>query len=110
MNKDELKKILEGVASGELSCEDAIVKIKCEPYEDLGFAKIDTHRSIRQGAAEVIYSAGKTKEQILKICQKMLLDGEKSVLITRLSKEGAEYLNDNLPLFYDEISKIAVAG
>ena len=110
MNKDELRNILERVSSGELSCDDAIVKFKTEPYEDLGFAKLDTHRGIRQGAPEVIYAAGKTKEQILNITQKMLSIGEKSVLITRLSKDNADYLKNELPLFYDELSKIAVAG
>ena len=64
MDKTELEILLNKVAGGEISAQDAAVRIKTEPYQDLGFAKIDYHRSARQGAAEVIYGAGKTKEQI----------------------------------------------
>ncbi|MBQ7204152.1 MAG: nickel pincer cofactor biosynthesis protein LarB [Eubacterium sp.] len=110
MNKDELKSLLSAVQDGSLSVDDALLKIKIEPFEDLGFAKIDTHRGVRQGAGEVIYGAGKTSEQILKICQKMLDGGEKSVLVTRLSAESADYLKQHISLTYDEVSKIAVAG
>ena len=55
--KTEIKDILEGVRDGSVSVEDALMKLKTAPYEDLGFAKIDTHRAVRQGAAEVIYGA-----------------------------------------------------
>ena len=67
MEQTELKDILNKVSRGEMSAEDALVKIKRAPFEDLGFAKIDHHRAVRQGAAEVIYGAGKTAEQIEKI-------------------------------------------
>lgn len=110
MNKDELKAILEDVAQGKMSAEDAVAKFKTEPFEDLGFAKIDHHRGVRQGAAEVIYGAGKTKEQILKIVSAMLEHGEKSVLITRMSNEAYEYVSKRVPLFYDELSKVGIAG
>lgn len=110
MNKDELKAILEDVAKGKISVEDAAVKFKTEPFEDLGFAKVDHHRGVRQGAAEVIYGAGKTKEQILKIVLAMMEHGEKSVLITRMSKEAYEYVSKEVPIFYDELSKVGIAG
>lgn len=110
MNKEELRTILENVAQGKLSCEEAAVKLKTEPFEDLGFAKVDHHRGVRQGAAEVIYGAGKTKEQILEIAASMLKHGEKSVLITRMSKEASEYLSNKVPLFYDELSRVGIAG
>lgn len=110
MNKDELKAILEDVAQGKISAEDAAVKFKTEPFEDLGFAKVDHHRGVRQGAAEVIYGAGKTKEQILKIVLAMLEHGEKSVLITRMSKEAYEYVSKEVPIFYDKLSKVGIAG
>ncbi len=110
MNKSELNSILNKVAAGDMTVEEATLAIKTQPYEDLGFAKIDHHRGIRQGASEVIYGAGKTKKQILKIIESMLNHGEKSVLITKLSNESAEYLSQSVPLFYDELSKIAVAG
>lgn len=110
MNKDELKSILDDVAQGKISAEDAAVKFKTEPFEDLGFAKVDHHRGVRQGAAEVIYGAGKTKEQILKIVSAMLEHGEKSVLITRMSKEAYDYVSKEVPIFYDELSKVGIAG
>lgn len=110
MDKRELESILDKVAKGEMTAQDAAVKIKTEPYEDFGFAKIDYHRGVRQGAAEVIYGAGKTKEQICSIVQSMLAHGEKSVLITRMSKDAYVYVSERLPLFYDELSKIGIAG
>lgn len=110
MDKTELEILLNKVAGGEISAQDAAVRIKTEPYQDLGFAKIDYHRSVRQGAAEVIYGAGKTKEQIYEIVRSMLEHGEKSVLITRMSREAYEYICGKFPVFYDENSKIGIAG
>ncbi|MCH5321573.1 MAG: nickel pincer cofactor biosynthesis protein LarB [Eubacterium sp.] len=110
MDKTELQSILQGVADGTISSEEAAVKIKTEPFEDLGFAKVDHHRGVRQGAAEVIYGAGKTDEQILHIAKAMLDNGEKSVLITRMSQSAYEYVSKEIPLFYDQLSKIGIAG
>ncbi len=110
MNKEELKAMLEEVAGGRLSPDEAVTRIKLQPYEDLGFAKIDTHRGVRQGANEVIYGAGKTKEQIEKIVSHILSNDAKSVLITRMSAEAAEYLSKSTELFYDRLSKIGIAG
>src|SRR5699024_3429317 len=81
-----------------------------EPYKDLGFAKVDTHRGIRQGMTEVIYGAGKTKEQILKIAQTMVLDHEKTVLITRMSQEAADYVGKEMDLHYDSHSRTGLIG
>ena len=69
--KTEVKSLLEGVRDGSVSVEEALAKLKFAPYEDLGFAKIDTHRAIRQGVPEVIYGAGKTPEQITQIVTRM---------------------------------------
>ncbi len=110
MNKDELKTLLEAVASGGVTPDEALGKIKLQPFEDIGFAKIDTHRGIRTGADEVIYGAGKTEEQILRIAEHILQNGEKSVLITRLAPEAAQFIAEKIPLKYDEVSRIGVAG
>jgi len=110
MNKDELKEMLEKVADGILSVDDAVKKIRLETYDDLDFAKIDVQRGIRQGAGEVIYGEGKTIDQIITIVKHILAETEKSVLITRLSKEKAEALSEKTELFYDELSRIAIAG
>ena len=75
---NEIKRILEAVHSGDLSVEDALVKIKAEPFADIGYAKVDLHRKIRQGVAEVIYGAGKTPEQIAGILDVLLSHGQKT--------------------------------
>ncbi len=110
MDKKQLQTLLEQVANGGVKPEDALLQIKTEPYKDMGFAKLDTHRGIRQGMAEVIYGAGKTKEQILKIAQAMLTEQEKTVLITRMSREAADYVKQYLDLKYDEMSRTGRIG
>ena len=85
----EIRKTLEAVKSGELSVDDALLAIKKEPFEDIGYAKVDLHRGIRQGAAEVIYGAGKTPEQMVGIIGAMLEHEVKTILLTRLSEEKA---------------------
>ena len=54
----EIRKTLEAVKNGEISVEDAMLAMKKAPFEDIGYAKVDMHRGIRQGAPEVIYGAG----------------------------------------------------
>ena len=110
MDQHEIKQLLQAVASGQTSVDDALLHLKEAPFEDLGFAKLDHHRALRQGAAEVIYGAGKTQEQILKITQAMLARGQKTVLITRLSREAAAYLSPQLPLSYHELGRVGIAG
>lgn len=110
MNQRELQKLLEGVAEGRVRPEEAMMQIKMEPYKDMGFAKLDTHRGIRQGMAEVIYGAGKTKEQILKIAQTMIQEEERTVLITRMDKEAAQFVSGRMNLWYDEMSHIGIVG
>ena len=106
----ELRQLLEGVKSGEVSIEDAVLKIKRQPFDDLGFAKVDLHRKMRQGAAEVIYGSGKTPEQILAIADSMLKNGQETILVTRLSAEKAAELDGKLPMTYHETAKIGVVG
>ena len=110
MEQKELRRLLEEVASGRTDIDSAMLKLKLRPFEDLGFAKIDHHRGIRQGAAEVIYGAGKTPEQIAEIAERLHSAGQKTVLITRMSAEAAEVVHDKLPLTYHEIAKIGIVG
>ena len=93
----ELRKTLEAVKNGELSVEDAMLTIKEEPFEDIGYAKVDLHRGVRQGAAEVIYGAGKTPEQMIGIIGAMLEHEVKTILITRLSEDKAELIRKTYP-------------
>ena len=106
----ELRQLLEGVKSGEVSIEDAVLKIKRQPFDDLGFAKVDLHRKMRQGAAEVIYGSGKTPEQILAIANSMLKNGQETILVTRLAAEKAAELDGKLPMTYHETARIGVVG
>lgn len=88
---DEIKNLLESVRRGEVSVDEAYLKLRTAPFRDLGFAKIDTHRRLRTGAAEVIYGAGKTPEQMLEIIKAMLESGQETILITRLEKMPQRY-------------------
>lgn len=85
MNQLELLKILESVHAGELSPAKALERLKHLPFEDLGFAKVDHHRSLRQGFAEVILGKGKTPEQVANIVKSMLRkkDSRHNILVTR---------------------------
>ena len=106
----ELKQVLASVKDGTLSVEDALLKIKTQPFEDIGFAKVDLHRKFRQGAAEVIYGAGKTPAQMLGILRTMQAHGQKTVLITRLREEAAEEIGREIPLQYDKTAGVGIVG
>jgi NCAIR mutase (PurE)-related protein len=85
MDQQELLKILEAVRSGEVSPAKAIERLKHLPFEDLGFAKVDHHRTLRQGFAEVILGKGKTPQQVAEIVRAMLgkKDSQHNILVTR---------------------------
>jgi len=106
----EIRQILEAVKAGETSVDDALLKIKTAPFEDIGYAKVDMHRKIRQGAAEVIYGAGKTPEQIAGIVEVMQKNGQERVLITRMAPEAAEYLSTKVELDYRKDARIGIVG
>ena len=111
MDKHELTELLCCVADGSVSPDEAALKLKMQPFEEIGeYAKVDMHRGIRQGVPEVIYGAGKTKEHILGIARTMLQNGQETVLITRLCREAADFVAAELPLEYHEIAKIGIIG
>lgn len=106
----ELKKVLEAVKDGGMSVDEAMLRIKTEPFEDIGYAKVDLHRKVRQGAAEVIFGEGKTPEQIAGIMKTMQKNGQETILITRLSKEKAEALDKESELTYYKEAGIGIVG
>lgn len=110
MEQREIRAMLEQVAKGEMNVDDAMLQLKKAPYEDLGFAKIDTHRALRQGAAEVIYGAGKTARQIADIASAMYERGQNTILITRMDQEKAGVVAEALPLRYDAMSRVGIVG
>ena len=106
----EIKKLLEGVQNGRVSVEDALLEIKKQPFEDLGYAKVDLHRKARQGAAEVIYGAGKTAEQITGIIKSLQAAGQKTILITRMDEEKAKTVSESVQLDYRKEARIGIVG
>ena len=108
-NKHEILELLRAVQAGTTTPEDALLELKQKPFEDLGYAKVDFHRSVRQGAAEVIYGAGKTPEQIAGIAAAMGERGCKNILITRMGEEAAKVVEQSVPLDYRPIPKLGIA-
>ena len=106
----EIRKMLEAVRSGEISVDEALLTIKKAPFEDIGYAKVDMHRGIRQGAPEVIYGAGKTAEQMLGIIEAMKKSGQETILITRVTPEAAECIGKVYKLDYRQEARIGIIG
>ncbi len=95
MNK-QLEKLLIQVQKGELSPKDALKILKDFPYEDLNFAKIDHHRELRRGFPEIVFGAGKTDTQILKIAEAILKKGS-NLLITRVEPKVYTKIKKQIP-------------
>ena len=110
MEQKEVRALLEQVSSGELDIDEAMLKLKEAPFEDLGFAKPDYHRALRQGIGEVIYGAGKTPEQMIGIVSAMLKNGQDHILITRLSSEAADMISQVHPLHYHKDARVGIIG
>jgi NCAIR mutase (PurE)-related protein len=96
MDAEQVKLILERVRVGELTSEDALAELKWLPYEDLGFARVDTHRRLRTGHPEVVFCAGKTAEQVVEICRR-LAERNESVLATRATPEQFAMVQEAMP-------------
>ena len=108
--ESDVKKLLEGVREGRVSVDDALLQLKMSPFEDIGYAKVDLHRKIRQGAAEVIYGAGKTPDQIAGIVAAMKSHGQERILITRMSPEAAQQLRKTVEFDYRELARVGIVG
>ena len=109
MHNEKTLALLRQVAAGSIKPEDALLELRAAPFEDLGYAKVDHHRALRQGRAEVIYGAGKTPEQILGIVRAMRGAGSRSILITRLDAESAAFLAAQIEMEYHAQARLAVA-
>lgn len=108
MTQQELLTLLEGVRAGEVSIGDAQQALRAAPFDNLGFAKVDHHRAVRQGAGEVVYGASKTPEQIIAICKNLLEAGGENILVTRVAPEAAALLQKALPMEYDACARLCV--
>ena len=110
MDREQTLEALRRVREGALSPEEALSLLAKAPYEDIGYAKIDHHRGLRNGSAEVIYGAGKTAEQIAGILERLLAAGGENILITRMDAEKAAFVAERAPLFYDPLSRVGIAN
>jgi len=109
MNLTELEKLLTGVKTNRISISAAISDLKDLPFKDIGFAKIDNHRSLRQGFAEVIYCEGKTKEQILMIVENV--KQKHNVILTKANKSIYDLLKNNFEkVDYDDLARIIIVN
>lgn len=86
MKEENLKALINKIKTGEIDVDSALKKLKSLPYEDIGFAKVDNHRSLRQGMPEIVFGAGKTKEQIVQIMD-VLVKGGNDAIVTRTNKD-----------------------
>lgn len=109
MNNDT-RKTLEALERGEISVDEALTRIKTEPFEDIGYAMVDLHRKVMQGAAEVIYGESKTAEQIIGIVDVLVNKGQLPILVTRIDEAKAEALAARHDIRYSKEARIAVIG
>ena len=110
MEAREMKELLQQVAEGRASVDEALLKMKMAPFEEIDIATLDHHRGLRQGASEVIYGAGKTPAQIDKIAHTLWKSGQKTILITRMSNEAADTMDGDLPFTYYKEAKVGLVG
>ena len=116
MEQRELRALLERVAAGEATIDEAERSLRIAPFTELGYATVDNHRGMRQGVSEVVYGAGKTAEQIVGVCRALVDNGQERVLVTRLDAEKAAAVERSLtgacPLAftYRESPRLGILG
>ena len=110
MNADQLRQLLEKVKSGNINVEEALNELKFMPYEDIGFAKLDHHRALRRGFAEVILCKGKTADQVAGIAKRMAASTG-TTLATKASPEIFDAVRQVAPgARYHQLAGLIVIG
>jgi len=110
MKKEALKRLLIDVKEGKTDIDEALEAFNTLPFIDMGFAKYDTHRGIRQGFPEVIFGTGKTKEQIVKLCR-IAIEHSGIVMVTRVEDDIARYVRKRIKgLTYHQHARILSYG
>ena len=97
MRANEVEALLLAVRDGSLSVDEALARLRDLPFTDLGFARLDTHRELRQGLPEAIYAAGKTGPEVVAIARSLLTSTTGAVIATRVPPETSELLVRQLP-------------
>jgi pyridinium-3,5-biscarboxylic acid mononucleotide synthase len=87
---DDLARIMAAVADGSVAPDDAVAQLRRLPFADLGFARIDHHRALRQGQPEAVYGPGKTSEQVVGIVGELIANGTGPVIVTRTTNDQAK--------------------
>src|SRR5947208_13715331 len=109
MDSERLRALLDAVAGGRMTAEDAMARLRDLPYADLGFAKVDLHRALRAGGPEAIYCPGKTPAQVVAILQRLIVD-HVNVLATRADDAVvAAVAAAGLPLVWPPRARLVVA-
>ncbi len=114
----DVRTLLEAVKNGTVDIDTALMTLKQAPFQDLGYAHVDLHRTVRQGVPEVIYGEGKSVEQVVGIIQSMKANGIDNILVTRLPKAMAETIQTQISqtmqmhvsLHYYEAGRIGIVG
>lgn len=110
MDADRLRELLAAVQAGRLSPDEALARLRRLPFEDLGFAKLDTHRAIRSGAPEAAFCEGKTPEQVVGILERLARE-HRNVLATRATPAIHEaVLAAGIPVRYHAEARLLVAN
>jgi pyridinium-3,5-biscarboxylic acid mononucleotide synthase len=108
MDQDSIRRLLQEVAAGAVSADAALEQLRDLPFENLGFAHVDHHRALRTGYPEVIFSQGKTTEQVLTIADRIISHGS-AVLATRVAPDQGEALAQRFPQAdYDQVARTVV--
>jgi pyridinium-3,5-biscarboxylic acid mononucleotide synthase len=108
MTEKRIRQILDGVAAGSMTPGAAFQQIRELPFEDLGFAKLDNHRSVRRGIPEVVFGEGKTAEQLVAIGRRVLASGT-NLIVTRLAADKARIMKRKIrALVYHRDARIGV--
>ena len=110
MDRQRLLSALNAVRDGAMTPEAALNLFAQAPFEDIGYARIDHHRGLRNGSGEVIYGEGKTAEQIVGIVSRLLAAGGENILITRMDANKAALVAKAAPLFYDPLARMGIAN
>ncbi|MBW2645499.1 MAG: nickel pincer cofactor biosynthesis protein LarB [Deltaproteobacteria bacterium] len=108
MDIKKLKQLLDSVHSSQVSVDEALAQLKDLPYQDISYARVDHHRSLRNGFPEVIFGQGKSTEQIIGIMETMVLKND-TVMVTRLKKEKADVITKRfVDTIYHSDAKVLV--
>lgn len=109
MNEKSLRDLLLSIRQNEMSLDEGIAKLKDLPFEDLGFAKVDHHRQLRQGFPEVVYCAGKTREQIVTIVERLTERSGNNILATRAGYDAYAAVAKVIPdAEYHDLARLIV--